>query len=639
MLRATEKLAELLVWNVEGPAPVGSFKTILWRDYGDSISPNVFSLPRIVEENSEALRRRYLAWIFDLGEASIGGTRLVDYLNLSPALSYWWMTLFVEKCNYSKSPQVDDAIRLMAMDGYVNTDAVRSVRFVGASPNLARVLAAWAAQNGFSFVWEQVKVGRCSQYSWIEWLYRKLPNPVQGLTWFVITLLRRWPLRKCGKSDWINTTGHVTFISYSANINPSEAERGHFVSGYWGHLPDELRRSKCNTNWIHLYSKDVFLPSAKKAARAIRKFNQYARGAQSHIALDTFLGIKVIFEALRDWFRLMHKGVGLGARISGVRADKLSLWPLFENEWRQTIFGKVALSNILFIHQFRAALNVLPKQQLCVYLQENQGWERALVHAWRAADHGAIVGVAHSTVRYWDLRYFIDSRSYTDHAKNKLPMPDKIAVNGPAMLAAFLGGGCPEEKLISVEALRYLHLENAMVRRIDEGKKANRSTRVLIVGDYLRSNTERQIALLEGALEFLQNKMSFVFKSHPNCPIMPEKYPKLGLGVAEDSLGDLLAGADVVYSNNVTSAAVDAYCAGIPVVSLLTPETLNMSPLRGNGNVLFASCPKELANALDAVASIPLSVGRPQEFFFIDNNLSRWRELIFAKPKKLHGVK
>ena len=630
MLHTNDNLAELLVWDAEGRAPIGSFKTVLWRDFGDLSSPNNFSLPRIVEENSEILRKRYLSWIFDLGETCIESRRLVDCLDLSPSLSYWWMTLFVEKCNYSKSPHIDDAIRFMAMDSYVNSEAVQSVRFVGASPKLAKVLASWAVQKGFTFTWQQVEERRRSQSSWIEWLYRKLPHPIQGLSWLVVRVLQRWPLRKCGLVDWINTNGQVTFVSYSDNLVPSEIEKGHFVSRYWGHLPDELKRYECNTNWIHLYSKDVLLPNAKKAARTINQFNKSAGGAQSHITLDTFLSVKVILNTLRDWFRLMLKGGGLWVPLSKVHADKLSLWPLFDDEWSRTIFGQVALSNILFIHQFRAALDALPKQRLCVYLQENQGWERALLDAWKAASHGEIVSVSHSTVRFWDLRYFYDSRSYVDHGKNKMPMPDKIAINGPAMMAAYLHGGCPEERLISVEALRYLHLANIKARDNDERKNINCPVRVLVVGDYLLKNTEQQIFLLQSAMEFLQNKMSFVLKPHPNCPILSERYSMLGFGVSDESIDTLLTVSDVVYSNNVTSAAVDAYCAGIPVVSLVTPETLNMSPLRGNGKVLFVSCPLELADALNTVASNPLSIGQSQDFFFIDKMLPRWRQLILA---------
>ena len=48
----------------------------------------------------------------------------------------------------------------------------------------------------------------------------------------------------------------------------------------------------------------------------------------------------------------------------------------------------------------------LPRQRLGLYLCENQGWERIFIRAWRKHGHGKLIGVAHSTIGYWDMRYF-----------------------------------------------------------------------------------------------------------------------------------------------------------------------------------------------------------------------------------------
>ena len=90
--------------------------------------------------------------------------------------------------------------------------------------------------------------------------------------------------------------------------------------------------------------------------------------------------------------------------------------------------GQIAMSNILFLNLFESALGALPTQRLGVYLQENQSWEFALIQTWKAARHGRLVGSQHSTVRYWDLRYYFDSRSYYRDGTNILPLPDKISL-------------------------------------------------------------------------------------------------------------------------------------------------------------------------------------------------------------------
>ncbi len=70
-----------------------------WNDHEETDS--VHSLPVYVEKHSNRLRDKYLAWIHDLGESQISGKRLIDHLALEEGLSYWWMTLLVEKSVYN----------------------------------------------------------------------------------------------------------------------------------------------------------------------------------------------------------------------------------------------------------------------------------------------------------------------------------------------------------------------------------------------------------------------------------------------------------------------------------------------------------------------------------------------------------
>jgi surface carbohydrate biosynthesis protein (TIGR04326 family) len=96
------------------------------------------------------------------------------------------------------------------------------------------------------------------------------------------------------------------------------------------------------------------------------------------------------------------------------------------------------------------------------------------------------------------------------------------------------------------------------------------------------------------------------------------------------SVSKLLPDCDVAYSSAVTSAAVDAYCAGVPVVSVRAHKTLNLSPLRSTKGVHFVSTPKELKQALDKTFATSPHKHRKKSFFHIDKNLHRWKKL-FAK--------
>ena len=115
--------------------------------------------------------------------------------------------------------------------------------------------------------------------------------------------------------------------------------------------------------------------------------------------------------------------------------------------------------NLLNLNLFEKACSLLPEQNIGVYLFEQQPWEFSLINSWKSNQHNKLIGAQHSTVLFWDLRYFSDPRSYTDKSPLRLPVPDKIAVNGPISMTTFLDAGYVKNDLILTEALRYQYIE------------------------------------------------------------------------------------------------------------------------------------------------------------------------------------
>lgn len=617
----------VLIWDGEGAISAGDSTTVFWRAFPAGTSCNSVSIPQLIEENADALRGRYLAWVYELGELSIEGRRLVDHLQVRADFSYWWMTLLVEKCNFEKSPNIDDAIRLLTFTDWVSGRAFDHITLASANQPLAECLRRWCKKSGVTFAWQRLPKPNVSM-SWVRRAYAVLPAGLQAWVWLLKYLLERWPLRGVGLEEWRQTAGRVTFFSYLFNLVPEAARAGKHESCYWSHLPDELKRCGCKTNWLHLYAKSGLLPDAKNAAGIIRAFNATGRGMESHATLDTFLSVRVVLLALKDWVKLGWKGRQLQGLMCRAALKPPYLWPLFAEDWRQSTRGVAAIGNAVNRSLFEAAMNALPKQQLGCYLQENQGWESALIQTWKAANQGRLIGVPHSSVRFWDLRYFFDPRSYCRDDGNPLPLPDQVAVNGIAMTKAYIAGGYPVDDLVHVEALRYLYLEKAYARpMVERPYVVNNNLRLLVLGDYLASNSQLQMRLLAQAAPLLPPGMLVTVKPHPACPIRAEDYPELRLTTVMEPVANLLAECDVAYTSAVTSAAVDAYCAGVPVISVSDATTLNLSPLRGCEGVFFAHTPDELVRALRLIISAPHKSSTRRDFFSIDKKLPRWQEL------------
>ena len=608
--------------------------TVLWCSYDTKGCNDVVSIPRIVEENAESLRAQYLKWIYDLGEIKINGKRIVDHLEIRSGFSYWWMTLLVEKCNFAKSPQIDDAIKLLAFEKWARGKRFKTLALTTGKAGFAKVLKFWCFKTGTKFQWQHIEE-EAGSVSLPRKLYQSMPHLAQACISLLRHLIQGWSLRGVGLKEWRETKGKITFISYLFNLVPEALKEERFESRYWAHLPDLLARHGCHTNWLQLYVKSAH-SSQTKAAKAIRDFNnnKTRKGSESHTTLDSFLSLEVVLKTLRDWFYLVLVCLRLSKLPSLAINASLDFTPLFQTDWNRSLKGQTAMSNALYLNLIEEAMKLLPKQCVGVYLQENQPWEFALIHAWRVAGHARLIGIPHSSVRFWDLRYFFDPRSYQRSGQNNLPMPDQVAVNGSAMMKEYLRGRYPSAQLVEVEALRYLYLEKKTTARRPTRKRSFGPLRVLVLGDYLPSNTHQMMLLLEKAFQSLPADTKIIVKPHPNCPVRTEDYPSLRMSVTMGSVSKLLPECDVAYSSAVTSAAVDAYCAGVPVVSVRAPKTLNLSPLRSTKGVHFVSTPKELKQALDKTFATSPRIHRKASIFRYDKNLPRWKKLFAENPRK-----
>jgi len=290
------------------------------------------------------------------------------------------------------------------------------------------------------------------------------------------------------------------------------------------------------------------------------------------------------------------------------------------------------MSSLLYLHLFEEAMSSLPRQTRGFYLQENQPWEWAFISTWRYNKHANyLIGLPHSTVIYWDLRYFFDAKTYTQKDNLALPLPDKVGVNGDVAKAMYLNDDYPKDYVVEVEALRFLYLNTSNQSHQTTEKQTGKLKDLLILSDYHFKNVVVQMKLLQGAQTFMNHDIKYTLKPHPACPVKVDDFPEIELSITNKNINSLLNDYEVVYTGNVTSAAVEAYCLSKHVITVLDPVTLNLSPLKNNGGVSFVSTPKELAIALEKVFDERKKEGQHEEFFYLDTDLPRWKKLLNIK--------
>lgn len=615
----------LTVWDSDA-SPSG-VDGLVYRWNGHVDDDAACSLLRYVDAHEERLRQKYLAWIHDLGESRIDGRRVVDHLAFDDGLSYWWLTRLAEKSLYRPPSPITDAIRLLALEEIVLERRPRALRLVSGNATLNETLEAWCRNLRIPYEWTRIaEEGTGRQDS--RRMIRCLPHPARALGAFIHHVCRRWPLRRAKRPGWTGGDRALFFCSFFLGIAPGAATDGRFVSHYWAGVPDLLERLGLSGNWLHHYFPGS--PDARTAIDWVGRFNRNRRQPGFHTFVDAYLTPRVLLRTLQRWCWLAFLSLRRLRRIEKAfrpSGSQLSLWPVMRSEWFKSMRGAAAIENLLFVELFDAALRELPRQVKGIYLCENQPWELAFIHAWRKYGHGRLIAAAvHVSVRFWDLRYYVDPRTLQSSEPHARPKPDVMALNGKAAIETCLAADYPREAIAECEALRYGSIER---RTSGAGRTAGDGPlKVLLLGDYLGSSTVSMLRLLEASAPRLAGRVSCTIKPHPGFPVRASDYPALKLDVATDPLAALVGRFDVTLSSNMTSAALDAYFAGVPVVVKLDDAELNMSPLRGLPGVRFVSTTDELIEALCAAGPGDAMNRAPDEFFFIDPTLPRWERLL-----------
>lgn len=612
-----------IVWDCAAAPDPQWQHVLLWRRYREP--PGGKSVPRYLEEHAEGLRTRYLAFIHDLGQQRFGGGTLAQHFDRGDGFSFWWMTHLAEKSPF-KSPRLYDCLRLLALQEMLGQMKPASLVLHSDDPQLAKAIRALCSTLGIGF--SLVLLPRTDDRTVLRRLYEALPWSWQGLLSLRHTL-RRWPLRALAAPRWFSGRDSLLFCSYFFNLDPAAAEQGHFHSRQWENLPARLHQDGKRSNWIHHMLLTPAISEVATGRRWAIRFNLHAESEGRHSFVESRLSPGVLVRAIWDWLWLGRRARLVEPQLSSMQSQPASfLWPLLRDDWNVSLRGPIALANCLWMHLFDRALAAIPHQPMGLYLWENQGWEVALLHAWRRHGHGTIIGVPHATTAFWHVNNFDDVRVFTAPGPSPKSLPDCLAVNGPMAWRMFTMTGYPPERLRPVEALRFQYLAQfaRFPRAATERTVPADVLKVLVLGDFTRRQTLAMLSCLVDAEKLVPRKLSFTLKVHPVSRIEASDVPDLSVQFTDRPLGEILGDFDLAFSSNSSSAGLDALLSGVPLAVFLDDNSLNHSPLRGVPGIRFVNSPEELAKVLESNAEREqVALDR---FFWLDKDLPRWRALV-----------
>ena len=600
-----------------------------WTGYLESSSN--FSILKFIEEHADELRAKYLEFIHDLGEYELQNYKIRDHLEVDGELSLWWMSLLAEKSPW-KSPKIIDCIKVMAVEKIIDNKSPNQIILQIDNKNLARTLENLCKKLEISFLWLPGKKNNHSKTIFLFDTFLRFYNKLLGLTYLCYYFLTRWGFKERVIDGKSTSHDSIFLSSYFYNLDLGKASKGFYFSRQWGELPQYLNSIGQNTFHLENYIKSPEIPNLRDAKK-IRKLFTNIRGVNNHIFLDQHLSMKFFLNILLTYFKIISKPINIKLirPAFDVRKSKLNLWPLMKDDWFSSVGGKNVVANLIWLRLFNSHLESISYQKLGFYLCENMGWERALIHAWKSNGHGKLVAVPHSTIRFWDLRYFSDHRVNMSPNKYSLPVPDYYALNGEMAFKSFTKNQYIESSLLKSEALRYQFLERSITNpengNLNENNNGLLNPKMLILGDFTKSQTHLMLKELESLIIKYHFLIDLTIKPHPVSEIISSDYPKLSLSITHKPLQKITNNFDIIFSSNTTSASLDCFLMGKKVMIFMDENNLNFSPLRNVNGVSFVRNYHEIYFELKSEKS-PYEPSKINSFFWIDKDMSKWKKII-----------
>ena len=604
----------VLLWDSDEIPPSTNDCVVLWNSFSvpGSIHSSV-SIPEYVEEHSERLRSRFLGFVHDVGNSQSGAKTVLEHLQIRSAFSYWWLTLFASK-RWHPDSHITEAVKLIALEEVLAGLSYLKIIVQSENASLHSMVGQLADKPP-----HKIATKSTQQFG----KFKPLHIAKHNLRAFATLVRQIVVLRNVVPMTTQKVESDILVFDHLTRFDLDAASNGEFVSQYWDSLQPLLKERNQGVAWIHQFVKTSDQQSPKDAQTILSSMN--SRSKQQHFLLECRPSLRVIKRTLRDYCKLLSAAFGTGqiAECFSLADSQLNLWPLFRDEWYDSLVGSTAARHLLILATTEETLSKIPHCKTGMYLMENQPWEIALLHAWSAAGHGRLIGLVNAPIRFWDVRYFADRRSLSPKSADRIqfqPQPQEIFVNGPLSRALLEDSGIHPGQISDVEPLMYQYLQNDTSSMVAQGHD------ILVLGDFFTHLTKRIISLVVESHQLSGDRRNILFKPHP---LNRDSWGDVlgdNFTLTNAPLSELFTLCSIVIAPSASTGALEAYCANKLVISILDPSTLNLTPLRGVEDAMFAKNVNDLARILTAPPKA--KSGDSQQLFFIDADLSRWNRAL-----------
>ena len=546
-------------------------KTLVWNNKCTK-EKNTLDIFYLINQNKYQVRKKYLRWIYEIQNLKVGKKSILEHLKIDDYFSFWWMLPISEKSNFMKSFHINEILKLIALEQYIKKNKVKRISTINLNKNTNEAILFIAKKNKIFFC-------KCSEKNFYTFNL-SIINFLKSFLWLFYYFYKRRFLFGFNLSKWDSTKNKLCIVSYLFNINLKSINKNFFSSYYWNSLISNIHSEKIGINWLNIYFENEQIPNSKIAKSTLQKLNKI-NSKDIHLALDSFISLKIIILALKTWFKIFYKSFIL-TKKKIIQIDKSNYFSILSSEFINNLQNHHALKNILIYFLMKEAFSRISKQNSCIFLNENQPWEMSLLSNYFKNHHNNIIGYQHSTTRFWDLRNYYYKKSYkTNSILTSYPRPDHLAIHSKTFYNILLNSNYPKKNLKTVEAIRYENLTNRKLfnnKNIIPGFDKNKINITIVLGAF--ENFDRALidCVQKNIINF-DNNYSFFLKNQLSSDKALTIQETNKFKNVQGDLLDIFQVSDLVIISNPSSAVLDAMYVNTPFYVYDGGDFLNFSPM------------------------------------------------------------
>ncbi len=614
---------DLVIWDLPETPPADNSVYLFWKSFVLASDGRQHSIPLIIDQERFKIREIYLNWIGEVfGQISSDPSVRVHSL-LDEGFNYTNLMPIMEMNVFSKSPQIDTAIRLIALLEFIKARNFRSLKYNGADPVLSRTLEQFSKDTGLSYTSNSFPQN--NNFSLLK-LVKRYISSKSAITWIAVQWLRTTPLRFLNPPWSAGNQSSINFVSYWANFDKKKNAEGKFVSDYWGNLPSLLQQQNILTSWLHISPVKPSLFNSWCERRQIARINKHER-FQNHQHLYSLFSLSVVKRVILNFIRIRRAFKDVDRNIFS-STELGFLWPLFEDEFKNSISRINLAENLIKYELIRRYSSGVRVESTLLYLYEGQPWEGVLNFFLSRRNCNKRFGVQHSSVRFWDLRNFQFSVPNRGSGPLECYFPTSVLLNGAMAEKTFCSGVTKQLDHVNVESLRLLTAKPRNLSELERPRDIP-SQYILIIGSFLDEESQQTLNLsLNAFLDWPE--VSLVFKPHPLLHTANIGKNSKRIIESELEINQLIRYADFVIAAPSTTGALNAVISGVPLVTFLSPTYLNLSPLYGLPEFNFFATSRELREHYLVRSGHSSAQFDSESLILIGRNLELWSMFIDA---------